>query len=192
MNKKTFDGKIQYYKILLLGGATVGKTCFLERYVDGNFHPNHMCTIGMEYKLKDLKLDNGEIIKLQIWDTPGQERIISLISYYIKVTHCFILLYNITDKETLKFLRYVMKKIKEEASENAIIIVAGNFADDETNRKITKEEGENFAKEFNLPFFECSGKENKNINEIFNFLGKKLYETFEGPKIKLENKKIKK
>ena len=57
---------------------------------------------------------------------------------------------------------------------------------------ITKEEGENFAKEFNLPFFECSGKENKNINEIFDFLGKKLYETFEGPKIKLENKKIKK
>ena len=183
--------KVQPYKVVLLGGSMVGKSCFLCRYVDDIYQENYISTIGMDYKLKNLQLDNGETIKIQIWDTPGQDRFLSIVKNLFKGTHGFILIYDITRKNSLQFLRKLMKMIKDGASENVPIIVVGNIADDENNRKITKEEGENFAKEFNLPFFECSGKENKNIKEIFDLLGKKIFEIYEEPKIKLENEKIK-
>ena len=191
MNKKILSVKAQPYKVVLLGGSMVGKSCFLCRYVDDIYQENYISTIGMDYKLKNLQLDNGETIKLQIWDTPGQDRFLSIVKNLFKGTHGFILIYNITRKNSLQFLRKLMKMIKDGASENVPIIVVGNIADDEGNRKITKEEGENFAIEFNLPFFECSGKENKNIKEIFDLLGKKIFEIYEEPKIKLENEKLK-
>ena len=62
------------YKVLLLGDTTVGKTCFLMKYTDKTFQDVHISTIGLDYRLKSMKLKNGKNVKLQIWDTAGQDR----------------------------------------------------------------------------------------------------------------------
>ena len=59
------------YKVLLLGDSSVGKTCFLLRYCDKSFQDAHLSTIGLDYRLKTMTLQNNKSIKLQIWDTAG-------------------------------------------------------------------------------------------------------------------------
>lgn len=58
------------YKIVLIGESNTGKTSMLMRFADNIFNDNYLCTIGVDFKIKTLKVDN-KIIKLQIWDTAG-------------------------------------------------------------------------------------------------------------------------
>ena len=180
------------YKILLLGDSSVGKTCFLMRYADNTFQEIHMSTIGLDYKLKNVQIDDGKIVKIQIWDTAGQDRFRSITKNYYKGAHGIILLYDVTSRKTFENVKNWVNQIKEEVSDKVTIILVGNKIDDEKNRKVTTEEGEEMAKECGLNFFETSAKSGVNIDTTFNELVKKTVETYS--KIdekgdKLKNKK---
>ena len=97
------------YKILILGDSSVGKTCFLTRYTDKRFEKNYIATIGIDYKLKNIKLDSGKTVKLQIWDTIGQARFRSLTKNYYKGAQGIILIYDITERETFKSVKKWIK-----------------------------------------------------------------------------------
>ena len=85
------------YKTLILGDTTVGKTCFLLKYTDKTFQEAHLATIGLDYRLKTMKLKNGKEIKLQIWDTAGQDRFRAITRNYYKGSHGILLLYDVTN-----------------------------------------------------------------------------------------------
>ena len=173
--------KESLYKILILGDSTVGKTCFLTRYADNTFQENQMATLGVDYKLKNVKMEDGNIVKLQIWDTAGQDRFHSLTRNYFKGAHGIILLYDITTQSSFDNVSKWIKQIKEDASEKVVIILIGNKIDLEHKRAIPTEEGEKIAEDFGLIFFECSAKTGKNINEAFNELIKKTVANFSKP-----------
>ena len=173
--------KESLYKILILGDSTVGKTCFLTRYADNTFQENQMATLGVDYKLKNVKMEDGNIVKLQIWDTAGQDRFHSLTRNYFKGAHGIILLYDITTQSSFDNVSKWIKQIKEDASEKVVIILVGNKIDLEHKRAIPTEEGEKIAEDFGLIFFECSAKTGKNINESFNELIKKTVANFSKP-----------
>ena len=173
--------KESLYKILILGDSTVGKTCFLTRYADNTFQENQMATLGVDYKLKNIKMEDGNIVKLQIWDTAGQDRFHSLTRNYFKGAHGIILLYDITTRSSFDNVSKWIKQIKEDASEKVVIILVGNKIDLEHKRAIPTEEGEKIAEDFGLIFFECSAKTGKNINEAFNELIKKTVANFSKP-----------
>ena len=173
--------KESLYKILILGDSTVGKTCFLTRYADNTFQENQMATLGVDYKLKNIKMEDGNIVKLQIWDTAGQDRFHSLTRNYFKGAHGIILLYDITTQSSFDNVSNWIKQIKEDASEKVVIILVGNKIDLEHKRAIPTEEGEKIAEDFGLIFFECSAKTGKNINEAFNELIKKTVANFSKP-----------
>jgi len=181
------------YKILLLGDSSVGKTCFLMRYADNTFQEIHMSTIGLDYKLKNVQLDDGKIVKIQIWDTAGQDRFRSITKNYYKGAHGIILIYDVTSRKTFDSVKNWISQIKEEVSDKVNIILVGNKIDDVQNRKVTFDEGEKMALSFGLPFFETSAKSGVNIDTTFNELVKKTVETYsksEGGKgDKLINKK---
>jgi small GTP-binding protein len=181
------------YKILLLGDSSVGKTCFLMRYADNTFQEIHMSTIGLDYKLKNVQLDDGKIVKIQIWDTAGQDRFRSITKNYYKGAHGIILIYDVTSRKTFDSVKNWISQIKEEVSDKVNIILVGNKIDDVQNRKVTFDEGEKMASSFGLPFFETSAKSGVNIDTTFNELVKKTVETYsksEGGKgDKLINKK---
>ena len=166
------------YKILLLGDSSVGKTCFLMRYADNTFQEIHMSTIGLDYKLKNVQIDDGKIVKIQIWDTAGQDRFRSITKNYYKGAHGIILLYDVTSRKTFENVKNWVAQIKEEVSDKVTIILVGNKIDDKQNRKVTTEEGEEMAKECGLNFFETSAKSGINIDTTFNELVKKTVETY--------------
>ena len=164
------------YKVLILGDSTVGKTCFLIRYVDDSYDDSTLATMGMDYRLKNVKMEDGTKVKLHIWDTVGQERYRSISKNFYKGAHAIILIFSIVDKKSFGSVENWINKIKEEASESVSIILVGNKCDLKEERLIPYEEAEKLAKEFNINYFECSAKTGENINVAFNDLIEQMVE----------------
>ena len=166
------------FKILMLGDSEVGKSCFLMRYSDNVFVENYITTIGLDYKLKTVKLDNGKTIKVQLWDTAGQDKYRTIAKNYYKGSHGILLLYDITKISSFDNIREWIRDIKEEVDENAILFLIGNKIDLSDKRVITKEKGTELAGEYKIPFFEASAKSGENVDEIFKALYKKISESY--------------
>ena len=185
------------YKIVILGDTSVGKTCFFNRYVDNTFEEKTLGTIGIEYRLKNVQLENGSTIKLQIWDTAGQERFNSISKTYYRGAHAIVLLFSVVDKKSFGNAQKWLSQIKEEVNEKVPIILVGNKIDLVDEREIPDYEGKELADEFNINYFECSAKTGENINLAFEDLIKKMVKTVDKPKdnnskIIIQNKKNKK
>ena len=162
------------YKVLLLGDTTVGKTCFLMKYTDKTFQDIHMATIGLDYRLKTMKLKSGKDIKLQIWDTAGQDRFRAITKNYYKGPYGIILIYDVTNLQTFENVKNWVSQIREEAANNVVIYIAANKIDMEAERKVSRQEGESLAQELGFPFMETSAKSGININETFEDLVERI------------------
>ena len=167
------------YKILILGDSSVGKTCFLMRYADNIFQETHMSTIGIDYKLKNIYLENDRLVKLQIWDTAGQDRFHSITKTYYKGANGIVLIYSVIDKKTFENVKNWLNNIKNEASDKVVVFLVGNKIDAEDLRQVSYEQGEDMAENYKLQFFECSAKTGENIEATFNALVKKILEVNE-------------
>lgn len=84
-------------KLVIIGDSTVGKTSFLLRYTDDYYSQDHMTTIGLNFKVKNLKQNDKEI-RLQIWDTAGQERFRIMAPTFYKGAKGIILAYDCTSR----------------------------------------------------------------------------------------------
>ena len=167
------------YKVLLLGDSSVGKTCFLLRYCDKSFQDAHLSTIGLDYRLKTLTLKNKKSIKLQIWDTAGEDRFRAITKNYYKGANGIILIYDVTNLQTYENVKNWITQIREEANPNVIIYLAGNKIDiPEESRAVKTSDGQKIADEYQLPFKETSAKDGMNVNEIFQELVEKIDEVF--------------
>ena len=162
------------YKVLLLGDSTVGKTCFLMKYTDKTFQEIHMSTIGLDYRLKAMKLKSGKKIKLQIWDTAGQDRFRAITKNYYKGSHGIILIYDVTSLQTFENIKTWVSQIREEASPNVVIYIVGNKIDIEEERKVNKVDGQSLAEELGFPFVETSAKNGINVTETFEDLVERI------------------
>ena len=186
------------YKILLLGDSTVGKTCFLLRYVDDSFLDLHMATIGLDYRLKTLILEEQKIVKVQLWDTAGQDKFRAITRNYYKGASGIILIFDVTNVKSYENIKKWINEIKEEISEKVAILLIGNKIDNVQERKISKEQGDKLASEIGVKFFETSAKTGEGINESVFFLVKKIFENdpevknkYQGRNLKMYNKKRK-
>ena len=181
------------YKILILGDSSVGKTCFLMRYADNIFQETHMSTIGIDYKLKNIYLENDRLVKLQIWDTAGQDRFHSITKTYYKGANGIVLIYSVIDKKTFENVKNWLNNIKNEASDKVVVFLVGNKIDAEDLRQVSYEQGEDMAENYKLQFFECSAKTGENIDDAFDALVKKILENCQmarGKGKKLKQKKV--
>lgn len=156
------------FKLLIIGESGVGKTCLLLRFTDDSFTPNHLTTIGIDFKIKIVN-QSSKTIKLQIWDTAGQERFKTITKTYYKGAQGIILTYDVTDENSFKSIRTWVKQIEANAQSSVCRVLVGNKCDRE-DRKITFEEGKALAEEFNMQFFETSAKSNTNVGEVFDYL----------------------
>ena len=161
-------------KILILGDSAVGKTTLLLKYVDGYFPNIYVATIGVEYKIKRIKL-NGIDISLQIWDTAGQERFRGVTKNFMKGADGIIYAYDVTKKSSFESLKNWIFQ-SEEATEGFKKIIIGNKIDLEKERQITKETLNKFCQNRNIKGMEVSAKNDINVNECFETLAKLIIE----------------
>ena len=158
------DGEEQQIKIMTLGNSSVGKTSFILKYTENSFNEKYASTIGIDYKIKVLKIKERNY-KLFLYDTTGQERFRSLAYNLIKNADGILLMYDITNKESFQSIPEWIKNIKEKRGNDFPIILLGNKIDLEEKREVKKEDGEDFAEGHKIKFFEISNKEGINIDE---------------------------
>ena len=166
------------YKVLLLGDSTVGKTCILLKYTDKIFQETHKMTIGLDQRLKTMTLQSGKEVKLQIWDTAGQDRFRSITKNYYKGSHGIILIYYVTSLKTFENVKSWVSQIHEEISDKVVIYLVGNKIDMDDERKVQTEEGQKLAEELGVPFVETSAKSGVNIDNIFSDITERIDKEF--------------
>ena len=182
MNNEEDEETCKIYKILLLGDSAVGKSCLLLRYCDEKFQDLHLATIGLDFRLKTIYLENNKKVKVQIWDTAGQDRFLAITKNYYRGANGILLVFDITNLSSFEHIKNWIEQIKEEAPEKIIIYLVGNKIDCLNSRLISTEEGKKLAKEFGLKYYETSAKNNENVNSTFLDLIKEinsLYGDFE-------------
>ena len=151
---------------MLLGDSGVGKSCIILRYIEDTFSINLMNSIGVDFKLKNIEIDNKKI-KLQIWDTAGQERFRTITTSYYKGAHAIVIVFDITDKESFEHVKIWMQDIDKFAKQGVMRILVGNKCDLEHQRAVTKEEGNEMALKYGIKYIETSAKDTINIEELF-------------------------
>ncbi|WZZ23746.1 hypothetical protein YC2023_007147 [Brassica napus] len=144
----------------------VGKSCLLLQFTDKRFQPVHDLTIGVEFGARMVTVD-GRPIKLQIWDTAGQESFRSITRSYYRGAAGALLVYDITRRETFNHLASWLEDARQHANPNMSIMLIGNKCDLAHKRAVSKEEGEQFAKEHGLLFLEASARTAQNVEEAF-------------------------
>ncbi|NP_001398756.1 ras-related protein Rab-2A isoform 2 [Mus musculus] len=155
------------FKYIIIGDTGVGKSCLLLQFTDKRFQPVHDLTIGVEFGARMITID-GKQIKLQIWDTAGQESFRSITRSYYRGAAGALLVYDITRRDTFNHLTTWLEDARQHSNSNMVIMLIGNKSDLESRREVKKEEGEAFAREHGLIFMETSAKTASNVEEVMN------------------------
>jgi len=181
-------------KAIMLGSISVGKTSILGQLIDNKFNSDYICSLGVEFKLKSIPIDDKSLVDLQIWDTCGQERFKTITrSYYISKDAC-ILVFDLTSKKTFLDLEKWLYDINTFGPKNILNIIVGNKYDLENQREVEFEEAEEFAKKNNCDYFEVSAKTGYGLNYTFDILSRSIIENMkeevDNDKIKIDNVKL--
>ena len=116
--------KLLYFKTCFsfLG---VGKSCLLLQFTDKRFQPVHDLTIGVEFGARMINIE-GKQIKLQIWDTAGQEAFRSITRSYYRGAAGALLVYDITRRDTFNHLTTWLEDARQHSNSNMVIMLIGN------------------------------------------------------------------
>uniref|UniRef100_A0A670I0A2 Calcium release activated channel regulator 2A n=1 Tax=Podarcis muralis TaxID=64176 RepID=A0A670I0A2_PODMU len=133
------------FKIVIVGNSSVGKTSFLRRFCEDHFSPGTAATVGVDYSVKMVPVDNHQVL-LQFWDTAGQERYRSITKQFFRKADGVVVMYDITAKESFTAVKQWLVSIEEAAGENIPVLLLGNKTDNEKEREIPRGLGEHLAK----------------------------------------------
>ena len=172
------------FKIIIVGDSGVGKSSLLKRAVQNRFDGSYQATIGFEFLLMHFKVNDLKL-KLQIWDTCGQEMYRSLVQGFYRNTSLALIVYDVNQKKTYDALDIWLKDIRQHTEQELPIFIAGNKSDLE--KVVPSEEARIFAVSNRTKYFtECSAKNGYNVKEIFYEAAKYLYKTYK--QFKSQNK----
>lgn len=162
------------YKIILLGDVSVGKTSIVVRYIDNKFTEHYICTISAENRTKIIKEEN-ESIRLNIWDTVGQEKFRSITRQYFRNSQGAIIVFDITRRETFDNVKSWINELNTYGEKDTSIIVVGNKSDLDEKREVPMKDILNILNDEYL-YFEVSARNGNNISMAFDKLIKLMVE----------------
>ena len=165
-NKKRGDKKCYSIKIIVVGNSKVGKTKIIYRIVNNEFIDERKETVGTDFLNYNVEY-NDKILKLLIMDTAGSEQFKSITRGYYKNCSFALIVYDITNQESFNSIKEWIEDCQNYANKNIHMVLVGNKIDLNEERKISKEEGKELAKEYVMDFYETSAKTGENIEDIF-------------------------
>lgn len=165
------------FKYIIIGDTGVGKSCLLLQFTDKRFRADHDLTIGVEFGARLITIENKQI-KLQIWDTAGQESFRSITRSYYRGASGALLVYDISRRDTFNHLLRWLEEARANANPNLVLMLIGNKSDLE-RREVSYEEGAKFAREHGLIFCETSAKTAQNVEDAFMNTSRQIYQNIQ-------------
>uniref|UniRef100_A0A4W5R4M2 Calcium release activated channel regulator 2A n=1 Tax=Hucho hucho TaxID=62062 RepID=A0A4W5R4M2_9TELE len=163
------------FKVVLVGNSSVGKTSLLRTFCDGRFHPSSSATVGIDYRVKTLMLDNTQVA-MQLWDTAGQERYRSITKQFFRKADGVVVMYDVTLLDSFKAVRPWLINIQEAAGEGIPILLLGNKMDTTSEREVPYKDAETLAHDTRMIFYEVSAYTGYNVTEAMIHLARVLKE----------------
>jgi small GTP-binding protein len=155
------------FKFIIVGNSAVGKSCLLLRFDEDRFQPIHDVTVGVTFSIKMVQID-GQDVKVQIWDTAGQEIFRSITRSYYRDSACAIIVYDITDQNSFDKVEDWIRDVRNLAPPDCLFVLFGNKIDLEAQRTVQTDQGQDLAERRGLFFFETSAASGKNVSHAFN------------------------
>ena len=153
----------------------VGISCLHLRYTEDPYSA-YISTIGVDFKFRTIDI-NGKRIKLQIWHSVSQRSATPAEEYY-RSAHGIVLVYDITNKQTYDALGQYIKNARQNGNSQIVIMIVGNKCDLDSNRVVTTEQAQHFAKENDALFMEASGKTGTNVDKLFETVTRTIMNQF--------------
>ena len=150
------------HKVIFIGDANTGKTSIINRIIDNPFNDTYEVSIGIDFMSKNIRF-RGQNIKIQIWDSAGQEKYKGLIPSYVRNSSIVFIVYDINNRSSFDNVSNWINFVKN--IEKTTMVLCGNKID--LNREVETKEGEEIAEREGIKFFECSAKTNDNIKNMF-------------------------
>lgn len=170
------------YKVCVIGAAGSGKTALVEQLINKKFSEATKTTVGVDFC--PYRIDYKEhILRLEIWDTAGQEQYKAVAKTYFRNALGCVLCFDTTDVQSFNDLPFWLGQFRELANSNAVILLVGTKADLEDQRQISLETAEQFAKDNLLVYTETSALTGKNVKETFEKLAHQLFDMSKEGKI---------
>jgi len=163
------------FKVLLIGDSGVGKSSLLLRYSENNFSDAYISTIGVDFKIKTLHLDD-KAVKLQIWDTAGQERFRTITASYYRGAQGIIVVYDVTNQASFDNIRKWLEEISRYAGSNVTRLLVGNKADLVEKRVVQAQMAEDLSQHLGISHVETSARSSANVEEAFHLLAQEIRE----------------
>jgi Ras-related protein Rab-2A len=162
--KSDLDSCRVTFKFIMVGDTAVGKSCIISRFRDRRYTTTHDATIGVNFTNQTMHIGTTEV-KLQLWDTAGQEIYRLITRSYYRDSHCAIVVCDLTKPDTFRSLSNWIEDVRTLAPQHCKVVIVGNKIDLE--RQVTTEELSNFARTVDCPVFETSAKTGENVHAMF-------------------------
>ncbi|XP_029947630.1 uncharacterized protein rab44 [Salarias fasciatus] len=160
-NPRGKELKSNNYNVVMIGDSGVGKTSFMKRAQSGKFSLILPTSIGLDSCMWTVVVEGNPVV-LHVWDTAGQERFRSITRQVFHRAQGFLLMYDISSAQSFSAVSYWASCIQESSAENVAVLLLGNKTDC-ADRKVTAQQGDALAKEYNFEFMECSAATGENV-----------------------------
>ncbi|XP_071807250.1 uncharacterized protein [Asterias amurensis] len=163
---------------ILIGDSGTGKTCLVARLAEDLFMGNNYdVTVGIDFNIARVVLPDGRPVRLQLWDTAGQEKYRSITSSYYRKAMGVLLVYDVCRRDSLQNILHVWKKeVEKYAEPDVVLMLVGNKMDLDDHRTITTRVGAKVAVELGASFYEVSAKEDLNVKMAFKAFAQDILE----------------
>ena len=175
-----------HFKYIVIGDSGVGKSCIIMQLINNTFDENKENTVGVEYGNKAIEV-GGMNIKLQIWDTAGQEQFKSITRSYYRAVAGALVVFDVTNELSFQHVKSWLEEARNNANHQLVVLLCGNKIDSNAARVVTKERAAKLAFENGIPYMECSALRRLNINELFHNVAERILDKIQHGEIDVHN-----
>ncbi|KAH0791350.1 ras-related protein Rab-14-like [Histomonas meleagridis] len=175
------------FKFVLVGDSAVGKTSMCKMFCEKSFDDNQPQTIGLDFGVRNIDIESTKI-KLQIWDTAGQEKFRSITRAYFRGSTAVFLVFDVTNRESFSHLGFWTDDAMLLSPSNSIKVLVGNKTDLVSQRAVSTAEASDFAQQNGLTYFETSALSGERIDDTFIETAHAVYKKYLDGKVNIETR----
>jgi Ras-related protein Rab-2A len=177
------------FNFVIVGESGVGKSCIVLNFAEQKPRRQHQVTIACEFASRIMPVSKRDV-KIQIWDTAGQENFRSITRSYYRSSVAAIVVYDITNKRSFDKVASWLEELRDNAHNKICVFLVGNKNDLELQRQVSYEEGVTLAKTHKIKFTETCAFELNTIDPLFKSLAEDVMAKIDSKEIDPKNEQF--